>query len=334
MAKPINIDVQATLLALEAFSSDSYLVINKRLLKRFGAETAIFLSNLIDKFKYFSSRNMIQEDGSFFLTHEDQEEQTGMTPHKLRKCCKELETLKIVKKIRKGLPAKLHYFLDINQLTMEIFGEKALELDIKNFNNYTLKNLTTIKETKLNKENKEKTLRESGPENNKSVPDNSEETTSRKKISRLKEKIVKAWNSTAEQSGLPKIKKLTSSRSKHLAARLEELPTFSEWLDLFKKVSESYFCCGENDRGWQVDFDWLIKNDTNLIKIIEGKFKDKKKKSRTRPGGAEVVPGKYAGIPTLHYDNVTGERWFTAYGKKYKNEQEYLDEKNKDQKNV
>ena len=32
------------------------------------------------------------------------------------------------------------------------------------------------------------------------------------------------------------------------------------------------FCRGENDRGWKVDFDWLVANDTHYQKVLEGKY--------------------------------------------------------------
>ena len=42
--------------ALELLSSDSYLVVNKKLIKEFGPNTALFVSNLIDKYKYFQDK--------------------------------------------------------------------------------------------------------------------------------------------------------------------------------------------------------------------------------------------------------------------------------------
>ena len=54
--------------ALEILSSESYLVVNKKLIKQFGPDTAIFLSNLIDKYKYFQDKQILIEDG-FYITH-------------------------------------------------------------------------------------------------------------------------------------------------------------------------------------------------------------------------------------------------------------------------
>jgi len=104
------------ILALEAFSSDSFLVVNKTLIKVFGLQEAVFLSNLIDKYRYFYQRGMLQEDGGFFLTFEQQSEQIGLSSHQLRKCKKSIESEKILKTYKKGIPSKEFYILNMKQL--------------------------------------------------------------------------------------------------------------------------------------------------------------------------------------------------------------------------
>ena len=39
-----------------------------------------------------------------------------------------------------------------------------------------------------------------------------------------------------------------------------------------KLAARTPFCRGQNDRGWKMDFDFLIENDTNLTKVLEGKY--------------------------------------------------------------
>jgi hypothetical protein len=41
---------------------------------------------------------------------------------------------------------------------------------------------------------------------------------------------------------------------------------------VFNKLLQTPFCRGQNDRGWKANFDWLIENDSNAQKIIEGKY--------------------------------------------------------------
>ena len=93
---PQKIDPQKQQLALEALGSESFLSINKKLLSHFGPNLAIYIGNLVDKLKYFSSKGKLGEDGSFFLTMADQTVQTGMSEYQLRGCKNKLKTLKIL----------------------------------------------------------------------------------------------------------------------------------------------------------------------------------------------------------------------------------------------
>jgi uncharacterized protein YdaU (DUF1376 family) len=92
------------------------------------------------------------------------------------------------------------------------------------------------------------------------------------------------WNE--ETNGiLPQCLKLTEVRRKKAAARLSELP-FDQWSQVITKIKKSSFLCGENDRGWRADFDFLIKPDT-ATRVLEGKYDDRPGKTRLAP----VVPG-------------------------------------------
>lgn len=88
------------------------------------------------------------------------------------------------------------------------------------------------------------------------------------------EKIKELYNSICKS--LSQIRSISSTRKNHLKARWKqfkyELDTFRE---AFEKVEASKFCTGTNDRGWKADFDWLIKNDNNMVKVLEGKYDDK-----------------------------------------------------------
>lgn len=94
--------------------------------------------------------------------------------------------------------------------------------------------------------------------------------------------IFKLWNRYVENTSISKIIKLSSSREKHLRARIKELPTHKEWRTLFKQICDSSFLTGKNDRNWTIDFDWMI-NETNFTKLLEGKFfKERKQPSQVK----------------------------------------------------
>jgi hypothetical protein len=79
---------------------------------------------------------------------------------------------------------------------------------------------------------------------------------------------------------LPKVKVLTDSRRKKIAVRWEQHKQDFDFFEKgFQAVAESPFLQGQNDRGWKADFDWLMDNDTNLVKVIEGKYSNKQHSS-------------------------------------------------------
>lgn len=106
--------------ALEIFSSQAYLTVNKRLLKHYGPDVAIFLSNLVDKYKYFADKNMLIDNIWFFLLHEQQTEQTGLTITKIRTCKTLLKEDNILETKLIGIPAKEHYKLNLDLLLDKI----------------------------------------------------------------------------------------------------------------------------------------------------------------------------------------------------------------------
>lgn len=85
--------------------------------------------------------------------------------------------------------------------------------------------------------------------------------------------IVNNYNLLADELGLSKIMKLSSKRKTKLLSRLKEIG-FDDFMKAIDKIRESSFLKGKNERGWKVNFDWLIENDTNILKILEDKYKD------------------------------------------------------------
>ena len=88
----------------------------------------------------------------------------------------------------------------------------------------------------------------------------------------------------SEKKCFSKVNKLTDSRKKKLLARLQEQgkENIIKAIDI---ASESDFLKGINDRNWKMDFDWLIANDTNIVKVLEGKYCNKTKEEKGRMYG-------------------------------------------------
>ena len=133
--------------ALELFSSDSFLVVNKRLLSYYGPEVSVFLSNLVDKFKYFQQRNLLEDGEWFYLIHAHQIQQTGLTETKLRRCKETLRKDGIIETRMGGKPAKEKYKLILYNLLKTLENKRSRNLTPKPY-----ENARAIKENKKDKE--------------------------------------------------------------------------------------------------------------------------------------------------------------------------------------
>ena len=83
--------------------------------------------------------------------------------------------------------------------------------------------------------------------------------------------IKDAYNNTCVS--LPSIKSLSDARKKAIKARLNAY-TMEDILEAFRKAEASDFLKGRNDRNWQANFDWIIK-DANIAKILDGNYDNK-----------------------------------------------------------
>lgn len=88
---------------------------------------------------------------------------------------------------------------------------------------------------------------------------------------------------------LPSIRTLSDARKKAIKARLKNY-TVEDLKEAFRKAEASDFLKGGNGN-WHADFDWILK-DTNLPKILEGKY-DNKKQTRNQNSAADKLQESY-----------------------------------------
>lgn len=71
----------------------------------------------------------------------------------------------------------------------------------------------------------------------------------------------------------PRLTVLSDKRKQAIKARLK---TFSieQFKEMFTKAENSAFLKGSNNRDWQANFDWLIK-DSNFAKVLDGNYDNK-----------------------------------------------------------
>ena len=85
-------------------------------------------------------------------------------------------------------------------------------------------------------------------------------------------KVMTAWNSFSKDNSLKCIRSLSQRRRSGVTARIRQSGfNLQEVLDAIKA---SDFCCGKNNRGWKVDFDWVFCSESNWLKLVEGKYEN------------------------------------------------------------
>jgi hypothetical protein len=84
-------------------------------------------------------------------------------------------------------------------------------------------------------------------------------------------RIVNMYNDIC--ISFPKVTAISDSRKKAIKARLNSY-TYDDFQTLFNKAEASDFLKGKNNRDWQANFDWLIK-DSNMAKTLDGNYDNK-----------------------------------------------------------
>jgi hypothetical protein len=120
-------------------------------------------------------------------------------------------------------------------------------------------------------------------------------------LSRTPEALVEIYKT--ENHKLPQVLEFGPERRDKCRRRLARDP--QKFIDQFTraviKAQETPFLCGEGDRGWKADFDWLIANDRNVIRVLEGRYDT----------GARASPSNGAGTV---FDKIRREREERTHG--------------------
>lgn len=133
-------------------SSSSFIITNKILIKAVGTDAAILLGELCSEYNYWENKNELSDGEWFYSTRENIEENTGLTEHKQRMALNKLIELKLVETKKKGIPCKIYYKLNENEI-IECYSniqKKSMKVPknpvVEKFDNKTLKNETSCNE--------------------------------------------------------------------------------------------------------------------------------------------------------------------------------------------
>lgn len=93
------------------------------------------------------------------------------------------------------------------------------------------------------------------------------------KQSVFKEDPKPKWNDIASRYKLPTITSLTTTRIRHLKARIKEAGGEAEfWAAVEGSLAASPFLRGENNRGWRANFDFFMQQ-SSFQKVLEGAYR-------------------------------------------------------------
>ena len=106
-------------------STDGFIQVNKALIKKLGLHEAILIGEFCAEYNYWEERNML-DDGYFYSTRDNIEENTGLSEHYQRKALSTLYELGIVIIEKRGLPAKNYYKINFDVL-LSILEESSCQ---------------------------------------------------------------------------------------------------------------------------------------------------------------------------------------------------------------
>lgn len=102
----------------------------------------------------------------------------------------------------------------------------------------------------------------------------------------------------AERGPLPAAERLTAERRRQCTRRLAAGFTPGDFAVAVRRAAQTPFLAGAGERGWRANFDWLIANDTNARRVLEGCY-DSNIAAATA-GAAVAIADSSAGTGDAH----------------------------------
>ena len=95
------------------------------------------------------------------------------------------------------------------------------------------------------------------------------------------DRAISVFSDQASKAGLPVPRKVTADRRRKVEARIREHGE-ELWAEACRRMANSAFCRGENDRGWRADLDFLCQ-PKSFNGLIEGKYDDRPHRQSQAP---------------------------------------------------
>lgn len=91
---------------INLLASRNFIVVNKDVARKIGLDEAIMLGELASEYSYWENRDELTDDGYFFSTVENVEENTTFSQYKQQKAIEKLASEGLLYVSRRGIPAK------------------------------------------------------------------------------------------------------------------------------------------------------------------------------------------------------------------------------------
>lgn len=79
-----------------------------------------------------------------------------------------------------------------------------------------------------------------------------------------------------ERGALPELRALTPERLARCRERIshacDRQRFFADFREAVRRAAATPFLCGAGPAGWRANFDWIVANDTNYVKVLEGRY--------------------------------------------------------------
>lgn len=136
----------------DLLTNNGYIIVNKILMQEYGLEEAIIIGEISSEYNYYKSRNELLENGAFYSTVENIEQNTTLSQYQQSKAINHLKELGLIEVYYKGIPPKryiIQHFIKLFDLykskNLTFKDEKTLSLKIKKLNTNNNNNINNNK---------------------------------------------------------------------------------------------------------------------------------------------------------------------------------------------
>lgn len=188
---------------IDLLRADGSIIINKKLAHAVGIESAIMYSELISKKICFENRNELTDDGYFFNTVDNINEDTSLSKYQQGKAIKVLIELGLIKQSNRGIPQKRYFkIIEDDELLLKTLAtgqrlknstnrsKKTKQLEVKKLDG----NNTNSNNTKVIKKEKRYSIKNNGGRLLKYYNDSFEDNFNKEHPTMTKEQLINADN--------------------------------------------------------------------------------------------------------------------------------------------